>query len=157
MALGEESRHWDSCHAAGIACIGWDHLGDLLQYGSKDELRQQGLGKHDTLACWEFCRVMKPGDTIVVKKGSTLVLGHGIVRSDYRFENARPEYKHVRDVEWLSKTNGVRIRQRELVRKTLTDITKYPDQVAGAKRALKIKDRPPPQPPLDYTLSALRL
>ena len=106
---------------------------------------------HDALACWEFCRVMKRGDVIFVKKGATLVLGHGIVESDYRFDDARPEYKHVRRVEWMSKTNGVKIREKELVRKTLTDITKYSDQVAGAKRALNIKDQPLSQQPLGYT------
>ena len=142
MALGEESRHWDSCHAAGIAFIGWDDAGDLRQYPSKDQLRERGLGMHDALACWEFCHVMKPGDTIFVKKGAKLVLGHGVIRSDYRFDEARPEYKHVRDVEWLSKTDGVKIREKELVRKTLTDITKFPDQVADAKRALNIEDSP---------------
>ena len=26
MALGEESKHWDSCYAAGIAFIGWDDV-----------------------------------------------------------------------------------------------------------------------------------
>ena len=35
----------------------------------------------------------------------------------------------------------MKIRERELVRKTLTDITKFPDQVADAKRALKIGER----------------
>ena len=140
MALGEESKHWDSCHAAGIAFIGWDDVGDLRQYQDKDQLRKRGLGMHDALACWEFCHVMKPGDTIFVKKGAKLVLGHGVVRSEYRFDEARPEYKHVRDVEWLSKTDGVKIREKELVRKTLTDITKFPDQVADAKRALNIEE-----------------
>ena len=140
MALGEESRHWDSCYAAGIAFIGWDDEGDLRQYLNKDQLRKRGLGMHDALACWEFCHVMKPGDTIFVKKGARFVLGHGVVRSDYRFDEARPEYKHVRDVEWLSKTDGVKIREKELVRKTLTDITKYPEQVADAKRALNIEE-----------------
>ena len=44
MALGEESRHWDSCYAAGIAFIGWDDEGDLRQYPNKDQLRKRGLG-----------------------------------------------------------------------------------------------------------------
>ena len=138
MALGEESKHWESCHARGNAFIGWDDVGDLRQYMSKAQLKDQGLGVHDALACWEFCHVMKPGDTIFAKKGARLVLGHGIVKSDYRFDNARPEYKHVRDVEWLSKTDGVRIREKELVRKTLTDVTKYPGQVADAKHGSAI-------------------
>ena len=156
MALGKESKHWDSCHAARIAFIGWDDVGDLRQYKSKDQLKERGLKTNDALACWEFCHVMKPGDTIVVKKGRGLVLGHGVVKSDYRFDNARPEYKHVRDVEWLSKTDGVSIRKRPLVTKTLTDITEFSDQVAGAKLALKIEDRLPSPPPHAYTLDDAR-
>ena len=138
MALGEESRHWDSCRETGVAFIGWDNVGDLRQYQNKDQLSEFGLGMNDALACWEFCHVMKPGDTIFVKKGARLVLGHGVVRSEYRFDEARPEYRHVRDIEWLSNTDGVKIREKELVRKTLTDITDYPEQVADAKRALNI-------------------
>ena len=122
--------------------MGGDDVGDLRRYESKAQLKKQGHGMHDALAYWEFCRVMKPGDTIFVKKGARLVLGHGVVRSDYHFDEARLEYKHVRDVEWLSRTDGVRIREKELVRKTLTDITKFPDQVVGAKRALNIEDSP---------------
>ena len=142
MALGKRSRLWDSCHAEGVVRMGGDDVGDLRGYESKDQLKKKGQGMHDALASWEFCRVMKPGDMIFVKKGTTLVLGHGVVKSGYRFDEARPEYKHVRDVEWLSRTDGVRIRSKELVRKTLTDITKYPDQVADAKRGLNIEDSP---------------
>ena len=138
MALGEKSMHWESCHAAGIACFDWEDGGDLRRYQSKDELKERGLRRNDTLLCWEFCHEMKPGDTIFVKKGTTLVLGHGVVRSGYRFQEAKPEYQHVRDVEWLSKTDGVRPGERKLACKTLTDITKYPDQVADLKRALQI-------------------
>ena len=140
MALGEQSKHWDSCRAAGIAFIGWDDAGDLRQYQNKDELRKLGLGMHDALACWEFCRVMKPGDTIFVKKGTRLLLGHGVVRSDYRFDEATPEYKHVRDVEWLSKKDGEKLGEQKLAQKTLTDITNFSDLVANAKRALNIEE-----------------
>jgi len=58
-----------------------------------------GLGKHDSLACWQFCREMKPGDVIVVKKGQRLLIGHGEVTSDYRFDERRPRRRHVRDIK----------------------------------------------------------
>ena len=129
MALGRSPDSGTVCHAEGVVRMGGDQVGDLRRYESKDQLKRQGHGMHDALAYWEFCRVMKPGDTIFVKKGTRLVLGHGVVRSDYRFDQARPEYKHVRDVEWLSRTDGVRIREKQLVRKTLTDITKFPTRL----------------------------
>ena len=153
MALGKQSKHWDSSYAAGIAFIDWDELGDLRKYKTRERIKKRIRGLYDTeatndsLACYEFCHVMKPGDTIVVKQGSKLVLGHGIVRSDYRFDDERPEGKHVRDVAWLSKRDGVKIRKKKLPQKTLTDITKDPDLVAAAKHAFKIDSDPLPPPP----------
>ena len=106
MALGPGSNLWDECYASGIAAIDYERVeGDLRQYESRKELERLGIGWMDSLACWEFCHVMNPGDVILVKKGRTRILGHGIVGSDYRFDGGRPRYRHVRDVEWRSKTD----------------------------------------------------
>ena len=139
MSLGELSKSWDSSKEDGIAVIGYDDhdLGDLRKYESQEQLKQCGLGTNDSFACWQFCREMKPGDTILVKRGTKKVLGHGEVRSDYRFENARPQQKHVRDVKWLSDTGGVETDwPNPFVLKTLTDITPYEDLVNALKRAI---------------------
>ena len=29
MSLGPKAEKWDECYDEGIACIGWDHLGNL--------------------------------------------------------------------------------------------------------------------------------
>ena len=42
MALGEKSKYWDGCHAAGIAFIGWDNVGDLRKYRNTDQLKERG-------------------------------------------------------------------------------------------------------------------
>ena len=140
MALGRDSEFWESCYADGIAIMGWDHAGDLRKYEDKNQLRELGLGKNDARACWDFCQVMQLGDTIFVKKGTKQLLGHGIVKSGYHWNNARTRYKHVRKVEWLSIVEGVKITGKKLVPKTLTDITNRPDRVNDAKRALKIEE-----------------
>ena len=44
MALGEESRLWDSCHAEGVVRMGGDDVGDLRRYESKAQLKKQGHG-----------------------------------------------------------------------------------------------------------------
>ena len=141
MALGKQSVLWNDCYESGIACIGWDHLGDLRDYETHEDIDQAMGGGHpqDSLACWQFCREMKLGDIIFVKRGRAKVIGHGIVESDYRFGDTRDEYKNVRDVKWLSNhPEGVQAREKKLVTKTLTDITKDPAQVKAIKRALEI-------------------
>lgn len=139
IRLGRRARFWQECHRNGIACIGWDHIGDLRKYATREEIAAQDLGKHASLACWQFCREMQPGDVVFVGFSRQFALGHGIVKSDYRFDDSRTEYRNVRDVEWHSDHHpgGVKVRDRSLVLKTLTDITKYPDQVDMFKAAVE--------------------
>ena len=37
---GDGAAIWDECYASGIMAIGWDAIGDLTAYGSKDEMKQ---------------------------------------------------------------------------------------------------------------------
>lgn len=141
MALGRGSEYWDECRREGIACLGWEEVGDLSEYASREEL---GLGRNNSLACWQFCHDMEPGDTIFVKLGTTAVVGHGTVTSAYRFDDARPAYKNVRDVDWHSNfPSGVSVREKRLVPKTLTDVSDYPDLLESLKQAVGILGPPP--------------
>ncbi|MCY3664851.1 MAG: AAA family ATPase [Gemmatimonadetes bacterium] len=151
MALGGKDEPWleSDCYEKGIAAIGWDDLGDLSQYDSQEDISSRGLGNNSSLACWQFCREMKPGDVIFVKRGVALLVGHGKVQSCYRFDGTRPWYMNVRDVEWLSNhPNGVPYEQNRLPSKVLTKVTKmvYLDDL---KRTLGMlsedDDRPPPE------------
>ena len=142
MALGPSAMYWDECRREGIACLGWDGIGNLSEYASRENF---GLGRNDSLACWQFCHDMEPGDIIFSKRGTTDVVGHGTVTSGYRFDAAREAYKNVRDVDWHSNfPSGVRVRDRRLVMKTLTDVSDYPGLVDELKRAVGIL-----QPPSD--------
>ncbi len=154
MALGPGARYWDECRREGIACLGWDHIGDITGYESREVI---DLGRNDSLACWQFCHDMRPGDTIFAKLGTSGVIGHGTVTSAYRFDSARPEYKNVRDVDWHSNfPGGVHVRDKPLVTKTLTDVSGYPDLVNDLKRAVGIL---PPLPELQteppYTVASI--
>ena len=124
MALGPRSQYWEQCKLEGIACLGFDDVGDLSKYKNREEI---SLGKHHSLACWQFCRDMAVGDTIFVKRGRTAVIGHGTVMSDYRYDVNRPTYKNIRDVQWVSDfPAGVKVRDAPLVTKTLTGRIKVP-------------------------------
>ena len=138
MALGRGSEQWESCYSDGITAIGWDETGDLRNYQRREELSAQRLGVNSSLACWQFSRQMKQGDVILVRKGLNSLVGAGIVDSEYRFDDLRPIYKHVRNVDWRIQSEPVPLRQdgRQLPVKTLTDVSEYKYATVEAKRVL---------------------
>ncbi|MXX99608.1 MAG: AAA domain-containing protein [Chloroflexi bacterium] len=148
MALGPGSQHWDSCHSGGIAAIGWDDLGDLGSYQSREDIAAMGLKVHDSLACWQFSRGMQLGDVILVRGGRNHIVGAGLVTSDYRFEASRSEFRHVRDVDWKVRTEPRTFRSdgRLLPVKTLTNVSDY-EYSADAKSILGWNWDKPPAPP----------
>ena len=133
---GNGAEIWDECYQKGIMAIGWDAIGDLTAYNSKDEMKQAMKEDIDpTLsytmaahATWQFVREMKPGDVVFAKKGMYHVIGRGVVESDYRFDPSRKQYKNIRRVKWTHK--GEWPHPGQAVMKTLTDITPYTDYVA---------------------------
>lgn len=157
MSLGRKADLWSVCYESGTASIGFDHdpVGDLGQYRSQQEVgramgSESGTKRmHDRLALWEFSHVMKPGDVIFVKRGRKLVVGHGVVRSRYRYDATRERHRHVLNVDWNSNfPAGRQVRERPLVTKTLTNITEYPELVTALKAAVGFEepDEVPRQP-----------
>lgn len=144
LAPGENARLWDEFYDKGIMAIGWDELGDLRKYSTKQAIGERiraieqtdSSKKNDTLACWEFVAVIKPGDVIIAKKGRSSYLGWGVVAGDYEHRPDRPEYHHVREIDW--KLRGEWEADFKLVTKSLTDISKYPDYVKKLKNLLDI-------------------
>ena len=132
---GDGAAIWDECYNAGIMAIGWDEIGDLSTYGSKDEMKQAMKEKIDPSkpyknaahATWQFVHDMKPGDIVFAKKGMHLVVGRGVVESGYQYDPSRQRYKNVRRVKWTHK--GEWNHPGQAVMKTLTDITAYSDYV----------------------------
>lgn len=107
---GEHASKWNDCIQEGIMCIGWDSLGNLTQYATRDDMQHEikqyypteGSAKNDSLAVWQFTNEMKPGDIVYAKKGRTTIIGRGVVESDYYFDDNRQEYKSVRKVSWTN-------------------------------------------------------
>ena len=132
---GERARIWDECYDNNIMAIGWDSLGDLSNYNSKGEMKQKmkqcydpaGAYINSACATWEFANEMKPGDIVFAKNGMHLIIGRGIVKSDYIYDSQRKEFRNIRKVEWTVRGEWKCSRQSPM--KTLTDITSFTDYV----------------------------
>lgn len=141
-SAGEKSYKWDEFYKDGIMAIGWDYLGDLTKYSSQEEIANKITKEenrtqypmNDSKANWEFVKNMHIGDIVYVKKGlQDALIGRGIVKSDYIYDEIRNEYKSIRKVEWTHNGaydvdfNILDIKQWN--QKTLTEISqsKYKD------------------------------
>jgi 5-methylcytosine-specific restriction protein B len=129
LAAGEGARLWPDFQENGIAAIGWDGVGNLSNFRTRDEIATAITGAYGAenpmnaaLACFQFAQDIEIGDYIYVKKGNAEIVGHGVVTSDYRFSPERPEYRHVRDIDWLSTGLWSVPEGRRLPQKTLTEI-----------------------------------
>lgn len=152
ISPGSQAEHWEEFVEQEIIGIGWDEVGDLQDLTSKREI-ERALLQHrdydksaaiDARACYEFAHVMDVGDVLFSKRGTTEIVGVGIVDSDYRFDASRDSYRNVRSVRWLRtgswttflmsrprqhwdqekrQSSEWRTSPRVLPRKTLTDIS----------------------------------
>ncbi len=134
-APGDNACRWDEFYDAGIMAIGWDEIGDLTLFSSKDAMKQKMKAcidptlsyKNAAHATWQFANDMKPGDIVFVKRGMHHIVGRGIVTSGYKFDASRDDYKNTRRVNWIDK--GEWDHPGQAVLKTLTDITVFTDYV----------------------------
>ena len=133
---GNGAEIWNECYEKGFMAIGWDEIGDLTAYSTKDEMKQAMKEEIDpTLAytmaahaTWQFVHDMRPGDIVFAKKGMYHIIGRGVVESGYQYDPSRKHYKNIRSVKWTHK--GEWPHPGQAVMKTLTDITPYTDYVA---------------------------
>ena len=111
IAPGEGARFWDDCLREGYICVGWDEVGDLSQFESKEVFRarfeeaypykghlSQARRKGNEL--WALTE-LEPGDLVVANRGIGRVLALGeVVEPGYRWADERSEYQHTVAVKW---------------------------------------------------------
>lgn len=163
LSPGENAKCWQESMDKGIASIGWDELGDLLAYNSKDDIRKKLKEIHnkendpvnDALACYEFAQVVSPGDIIFAKKGMNVLLGYGVVEGDYIYDVDRAEYKHIRRVDWKKSGEWEIPENCKVPLKTLTNITNYPSALNAFKRILGIESAPASEPDVEQAIDEM--
>ena len=152
---GANASNWERCKKDGIACIGWEEIGDLSKYETLDAIRDAMKAqfgdassnyKNDGLATWEFCREMKVGDIIYAKQGRNKVLGRGVVESDYIYDTSYPDNQNVRKVRWEKVGNWTS--PETLAMKTLTELTRYPELIKELDEMME--DAPAPETGIAY-------
>lgn len=144
---GDNASKWDEFYKEGIMGIGWDDIGDLKEFASKDYMKRKMKDcygaelsyKNSAHATWQFAKEMRIGDVVFVKKGMQVIVGKGIVDSDYIFDEKREDYKNIRKVKWMK--HGEWDAPVKLASKTLTDITAYTDDITKLN-ALFGEDKP---------------
>lgn len=132
---GEGSGMWDEFYASNIMGIGWNEMGNLKQFPSKDAMKlkmKEIYGQEYSFmsaahATWQFANELQSGDIVYAKKGLYKVLGRGIVESEYIFDDQRNEYKHIHKIKWTH--NGEWDNPGKAPMKILTDITSYREYV----------------------------
>ena len=136
---GKNAERWDEFYNAGIMAIGWDKIGDLSAYDSKEAMKQAMKAKIDpnrpykmaAHATWQFANEMNPGDIVYAKRGMHIVIGRGVVESEYIYDPSRNDFMNVRKVRWTHKGEWEHPGQAAM--KTLTNITSYTEYVEHLK------------------------
>jgi 5-methylcytosine-specific restriction enzyme B len=113
IAPGEEGRFWDDCRTGGYICVGWDEVGDLREFESKEafaaSFEELYLGNYKghrpTLRkkaeeLWTLTE-LEPGDLVVANRGTSRILAVGkVVEPGYEWRPERSEYRNTVRVEW---------------------------------------------------------
>lgn len=133
---GEGARKWHECLDENVMLLGWDEMGDFRDYETRQDVVEhlrEVYGNEDntytnaSLAIWQFCREMRPGDIVYVKRGKTLIVGRGVVKGGYVYNGERYEYRNSRSVEWTH--SGEWEYSKMLPVKTLTRINDYEEMI----------------------------
>ncbi len=130
IAPGAGAQFWDEFHEKGIIAIGWDQLGDLRAFDTRQgihEAIQDNWGDTNpvmgSLACYQFAKEMRRGDHVIAKQGRSALVGHGVITSEYEFHEMRPEFKNIRQVRWEETGKWPLPKDRWVTVKTLTDVS----------------------------------
>lgn len=145
---GEQAVFWDEYYQDGIMGLGWNKIGDLRAFKKQSDLiapLKQNYGsdtsqKNSADMLYSFANEMKPGDIVFAKKGRSTIVGRGVVTSDYYYDGKHEIHPHLRKVNWTHK--GEWKSDSMLAMKTLTNITRYTDDVKQLNKLIEGKASP---------------
>lgn len=155
---GTQAEKWDEFYETRIMAISWKELGDLRAYPSKEDMRLKlveldggdSSQKNNAHAVWQFVNEIKPGDVVFVKQGRRKIVGKGVVKGDYEYDDSMLEFPNRRSVEWTHKCDLET--DDDFAMKTLTEVTDYTDLIAKLNSYFseEAEEAIEPQPATDY-------
>ncbi len=112
IAPGRDARFWPECRAESYICVGWEAVGDLRQYESKEAFlaafREAYGDTHATEAklkekadeVWLLLD-LAVGERVVANKGTKEILAVGTIESPgYVWNSDRETHNHTLKVRW---------------------------------------------------------
>jgi 5-methylcytosine-specific restriction protein B len=111
IAPGELASKWQDCLDGRFICIGWDLVGDLSDYDSKESFRDafreqypynsnEAQVSRKANELWTLME-LEPGDKVIANRGTGEVLAIGTVNDDgYEWRPGRDEFRHTLGVDW---------------------------------------------------------
>jgi 5-methylcytosine-specific restriction protein B len=113
ISPGDGGKYWNDCLQGGYICVGWDEVGDLREFESKELFRsrfEKEFGKfyndhQSTISkkaneAWTMAE-LEPGDVIVANQGTSHIFGVGeVIEPGYKWRPERSDYKHTVSVRW---------------------------------------------------------
>jgi 5-methylcytosine-specific restriction protein B len=146
IATGENGEQWQTFQSENIVAIGFKELpGSLKDYSTRKQIEGAMTGtdgkkpSNDSLCCFEFANVMKPGDYVFAKSGASTVYGFGQIESDYIYD-PKQDYPHIRKVRWITTGKWDLSGKIRYAIKTLTDFTDYPEDVAKIRELIGVSE-----------------
>lgn len=147
-APGEHAAMWDQLYNDGQMALGWDYLGDLNKYASRENVEAKMMDtrdddvrpRNDSKAVWDFIHEVEIGDIIYVKEGTKKILGKGTVSGDYFFDESSHSYKHRRKVDW-SNTGEWQL-DSAMPQKVFTNVNKQTDWIDFVNNLINEEDLP---------------
>ena len=111
IAPGEQASLMPECFEHGYICVGWDEVGDLALFESKDEFRsafqeQYPYNGHAATVSRKSNEVwrlttLRPGDQVVANRGTSEVVAIGtVVEPGYQWRPERDHHQHTVTVQW---------------------------------------------------------
>jgi hypothetical protein len=129
LSPGEDAKYWIEFENENIIAIDYNELKDFNIYKTKNAITDAikkcewyngDKPTHHVKCITDFSKSMQIGDVVIIKKGRSKLLGYGIVKSDYQYDEKR-KFKSFRKVEW--KRKGEWETESIFNIKTLTKIT----------------------------------
>jgi len=169
IAPGNNAEFWDACREGGYICVGWDEVGDLKQFESKEQFRAAFGAAYPDYApskasvkaneVWSLME-LQPGDIVLANQGTGRIVGIGqVVEPAYSW---RPDRGgtwafHTVAISWEGRPAWAIDPIKKWAMTTVSDVSaeEYKRILQGAGTAGGTPQRPPSEIPPEPLLAEI--